>query len=463
MSCETLAGLTRILLLLSLTIPVVCLAQVPPAPEHAMEDRGHTLQALGDARAAFTEDPTDEARLEYAKLLYETGHFEQARETVTPLLGGPEPPVDAAMLAARVSYMSGDYDDAEHLFGAVLARDPGNRRALVGLVFTYYQTNRYERCLELSEEVRESIQIPHFDMMLAFEGEEPYKVVWGDQRQAAVPFIVTDPLPIIQVEIDGREIRALIDTGGDTFILDPEVATALGIEIVASMTGMFAGGMEAEVGLAKAKSLGIGDVTLHSVPIAVLPVRGIAIGEHTFDGILGTGVLKQFLSTLDYPNDRLILRERAEGASDAFDAEVRGSVEDEVPFYLHSTHFLLAKGSLNGYDDLVFHIDSGLAGEPAFSATSLTLEYVGIPIPEVAFEEDAVGGGGRGFEVGSFPIESLGLGALRQSGLIGSYGAMPPQSYRMLGFIQDGLVSHNFLRQYAWTLDFDRMRMVFAK
>ena len=32
-----------------------------------------------------------------------------------------------------------------------------------------------------------------------------------------------------------------------------------------------------------------------------------------------------------------------------------------------------------------------------------------------------------------------------------------------LGFIQDGLISHNFLRAYAWTLDFERMRMVFTR
>jgi hypothetical protein len=33
----------------------------------------------------------------------------------------------------------------------------------------------------------------------------------------------------------------------------------------------------------------------------------------------------------------------------------------------------------------------------------------------------------------------------------------------MLGFIQDGLISHKFLRQYAWTLDFEGMRMLFTK
>ena len=54
-------------------------------------------------------------------------------------------------------------------------------------------------------------------------------------------------------------------------------------------------------------------------------------------------------------------------------------------------------------------------------------------------------------------------GCLVKKDLTGSFGGLPPGSYWRLGFIQDGLVSHNFLREYAWTLDFDGMRMVFSR
>ena len=133
-----------------------------------------------------------------------------------------------------------------------------------------------------------------------------------------------------------------------------------------------------------------------------------------------------------------------------------------MPFYLQSTHFLLARGSLNGVGDLLFHVDSGLAGTPAFSAPRQTLEYVGIPIPEIEAREGSIGGGGA-FATGTFEIAELGLGDLVQSDLVGDFGALPPQGYRMLGFIQDGLISHNFLKAYAWTLDFEGMRMVFTR
>lgn len=432
----------------------------PPDP---LGHRGSLLVELAQAKDALARDVGDnEARFAYAQLLYEAGDFEGAGDAVAPLLGGAEPDVGAIMLGARLAYLSGRYEDAESLFGQALSRDPDNVRALTGLVFTYYQTNRYDRCHELPQTLREKVKLPHLDVMLAFEDEEPYEVVWRKGRRAIIPFLATDPLPLIEVGIEGRTITAVIDTGGDAFILDNEIADSLGIDIVASMMGMFAGGQQAEIGFAKARSLSIGDVTLHSVPISVLPTKPLSLGEHVIGGIVGTSVLRQFLSTIDYPNGRLILHERSEDAASALRDEIGGRVEYEIPFYLQGTHFLLAHGSLNGHEGLVFHVDSGLAGEPAFGAPLETLEYVGIPVPEVAVHEGTVGGGG-GFALGTFPIETLGVGPLVQRGLVGSYGGMPPGSYRRLGFIKDGLISHNFLRQYAWTIDFSRMRMVFTQ
>ena len=70
---------------------------------------------------------------------------------------------------------------------------------------------------------------------------------------------------------------------------------------------------------------------------------------------------------------------------------------------------------------------------------------------------------GTDFEVGHFPIESLGLGTLIQEDKIGEYSPGSSGSYWGLGFIQDGLISHQFLRNYSWTLDFDEMEMIFAQ
>jgi hypothetical protein len=464
MQTGTIAGLACGLAVMGVAVAAMCAGPAEAQEPEPVEHRGDLLVELGEAEGAFAADVENEAaRLAYARLLFEAGEFEQARTVVAPLLGGADPGVETVVFDARLAYLMGEYEEAEARFAQALALDPENTRAFMGLVFTYYQTNRYERCRHLPAGPGETLKVPHLDMMLAFEDEEPYRITWAEEPRAVVPFVATDPLPIIEVEVEGRPLKALIDTGGDAFILDSEIADSLGIDIVASMMGMFAGGQEAEVGFAKARSLSMGGVTLHSVPISVLPTKPLSLGDHVIGGIVGTSVLRQFLSTVDYPNGRLILRERSEAGASAFGDELAGRVEHEIPFYLDSTHFLLAKGSLNGRDGLLFHVDSGLAGEPAFGAPLGTLQYVGIPVPEVAVHEDTVGGGGGGFAVGTFPIAELKLGPLTQRDLVGSYGGLPPGSYRRFGFIMDGLVSHNFLRRYAWTIDFSRMRMIFTR
>mgnify|MGYP001764342405 CR=1 FL=1 len=63
-----------------------------------------------------------------------------------------------------------------------------------------------------------------------------------------------------------------------------------------------------------------------------------------------------------------------------------------------------------------------------------------------------------------FAIERLALGPLEARNLKGEYGALTPESYWAGGYIQDGLISHRFLRRYSyWTLDFDSRTYLFEK
>ncbi len=426
-------------------------------------DRSDLLVRLTHAEKAWRTEPGLESTMEYATRLFEAGRFEQSRELLAPLLAGAERPLDAVHLAARLDYYMGNYASAEELFGEAVAGNPENVRAAMGVLMTHYQTNAYNLGAALSDEMFGGRPIPHLDVMRAMAGTEPYKVSWADGSLAEVPFLDIDPLPVVEVTIDGRRIFVIIDTGADMFILDTEIAEEMGMETVATMQAMFAGGMQGELGFGVAESLTLGGVTLHNVPVSMLPTKPLSLTDRTIGGIIGVGVLKQFLSTMDYPGNRLVLRERSDAAVEAFRSAEADGIVDDVPFYLSSTHFLLVHGSLNEYTDLMFHVDSGLAGTPAFAATQELLEYASIPIPEIEVRDDVIGGGGGGFAVGEFEITELGLGSLVGHDLVGSYGGQPPGSYWMAGFIIDGLISHNFLRDYAWTLDFDGMRMIFSQ
>ena len=48
--------------------------------------------------------------------------------------------------------------------------------------------------------------------------------------------------------MNGLEVEARIDTGGELLTLSPDVAEALGVEPVASAEGVFAAGARGEIG-----------------------------------------------------------------------------------------------------------------------------------------------------------------------------------------------------------------------
>jgi hypothetical protein len=436
-------------------------------------NRGRVLYEIAVVRENLKKDPSDDrARLELAKGLYQAGSIAESRQALEPLLAASKPSLEAVFLGAEIEYLKGNYGRAEALLEKAMVLKPKDDdvqfKAQTKLVYAYYQTNEFARAQGLFKGLESRVKLPYWDLLKAFGQEKPYGIAWsGGAQKTEVPFLITDPLPVISVEVQGRQIYAFIDTGADTFVLDPDAAAALGIKPLVSMTGTFAGGKKAEVGLGKVDSLKIGDVTMTSVPIALLPTarfsEGLTGGKYALGGIVGTGVLKQFLSTIDYVNSRLTLRPRTEASRSALRADLKGRTIVEMPFVMASTHFILTWGSLNDKQDLVFFVDSGLASEAAFAAPNATLEYAGIEIPETKVREGNMGGGGgAGFATGQFPIRELALGPLTQKNLKGSYGVAPPTAYWGLGFIEDGLISHQFLRRYSWTIDFADMTMIFA-
>jgi predicted aspartyl protease len=279
---------------------------------------------------------------------------------------------------------------------------------------------------------------------------------------------MTDPLPVLEMRFQDRVVHVLFDTGADMCIIDSETAQELGLGEITSATGAFGGGRPARVGFSRLPSLQIGGVTLADVPVMTLPTKRFSSifgdGKLAIEGIIGTGLARQFLTTIDYERNRMVLRERAPQSLAAVRHELGERILAEMPFVMSSTHQMMARGSINGQGGLTFFVDSGLASEASLAAPPQTLEYLGLPKPQTRIDPRGVGGGGGKYATGVFPIESLGLGNLLQHNLQGEFGSRTAGSYWEAGFIQDGLISHQFLRQYAsWTLDFDAFQYIFAK
>ena len=139
--------------------------------------------------------------------------------------------------------------------------------------------------------------------------------------------------------------------------------------------------------------------------------------------MIGTGLLRQFLPTLDYPGRRLVLRPRGDTLDPA------GAPGIQVPFALALVHLLIASGHL---DDLpgTFVVDSGLQDEDgaAFTCSAETLAAAGIAVPETAPKTGESGAGDVTLELGHFPIRRLALGDVRKHGHARASTAHSPPS-----------------------------------
>ncbi len=398
-------------------------------------------------------------RLALARLLHESGEFARAREALASLVAGADASDAAIELAARLDFMTGRFAEAERGYDrlyALRAADSGRRTlSLAGKMFVLYQQDRFREIAALP--FPKGARLPLLTAARDFT-RDPYRIEWhGRRRETTVPFVAADPLPVFPINVDGTLINVILDTGADQLILDDRVARALGVKELDSATGSFAGGLTAKVGFGRVGSVRLGDVTLHGVPVQMLPAERFTFDlKHKVGGIAGTSLMRHFLGTVDYAKARLVLRERSPEGSAALRKALTRDRAVAVPFVLDATHLMFARGRIDGMDGMTLFVDSGLASEAALIAPEQTLRLLGIPLPETRLTASDVGGGAGAFAEGFFEVRSVALGALEQHGLRGEYGALTPDSYWARGFIQDALISHQFLRRHAsWTLDFD--------
>jgi hypothetical protein len=171
----------------------------------------------------------------------------------------------------------------------------------------------------------------------------------------------------------------------------------------------------------------------------------------TIDGVIGTGLLMHFLSTLDYCGGELVLAQRNSSGEFAKRAAVTGA--NVVPFWLVADHFMFARGKLNQADGL-FMIDTGLAGG-GLVATREALDAAGIKLDE----SKAMTGQGGGGAVQFTPFRAAAtLGNLTRSDVPGVYMG-GGNALAAFPFRSSGMISHAFFRESRLTFDFDAMKL----
>lgn len=384
---------------------------------------------------------------------------------------------------AEELFASGAFTEAEALFGAVRARDPGHRIAAARLGQLALLADRLEPAITLLRhalrlsagapwlaallaeayvrrgELEEAVPLlqaagrPAYATKLARMSGELAYAPGNDARSTALPWVAAEPLPLVRVHIHGQPMNLILDTGAGELVLDTAWARPLGLTTVSSERGGFAGGRSATVHHVWVEELQLGDVVLQRVPAQVCDLTAIfspffpGIPVH---GVLGTALLYHFNAVIDHVRGELRLRLRG----------VAGPVPSRaasctVPFWLAGDHYILVDAHANGGHPGLMFVDTGMTGA-ALAAPPATCHTLGTTMTT---DRHHTGYGGGG-EVRAYPftLDELCLGDWCRHAL----SAMCLPSFpleRQFGFRIAGLLAHDFFRNCAIELDFDRMRL----
>jgi tetratricopeptide (TPR) repeat protein len=367
--------------------------------------------------------------------------------------GGPPSPGSTA-------FAQGQFEEAESAFEKAVAADPGDAAALAGLARARLNNGKEDEAIELA---RKALAIAPGNPVAtnALNIAQARKTAFApdrfvikrtDQSPAIIKFVRTDPLPVVSLTIGSKTVNFLIDTGGPNLTLSPALAQELGLPLENAGQGTFAGGLQAQVRRTVVPKLQIGGIEISNVPAGVIG-DGSSPNPFNTDGVIGTGFLMHFLSTLDYCRGELVLAPRADSAK--FQAQAQSAGDNIVRMWLVTDHFIFAKGRLNQAPEGLFLVDTGLAGA-GLAPNKAALDEAKIEI-DTSKPKTGMGGGG--------PVQfvdfhaSATLGKLTRNDVLGNYimGANPLGG---MPFKTNGIVSHSFFRQSRLTLDFDAMKLV---
>jgi hypothetical protein len=423
---------------------------------------GVVVAACGLSGRAASEPRSSD--IDAAARLFQAGKFAAAGKLDMRAVA-QNPRESAAILQlGRIALLSNRLDEAQKWLEKALVLRPGDADAKVMLAEAFYRRDDFQRAAAALDGVDASrnelvvSQYPTLNVakLESFKDETPYEL-HGDGTSIRVKFLRTDPLPVVNVRVNGgEEVTFFIDTGGSEVALDSDFAKELGVPQFGAVQGTFSGGQHAEVENGRIAALTLGDWTVRNLPAVMLPLRQLSadLGVKRIDGCIGTTLLYHFLATMDYPRGELVLRRKTAQSLAQFIA-APSPKRVAVPFWIASDHFMVGWGRVDQLPPALLFVDTGLMGAGVKLGGS-ALKRAGIKLEEDKASEGA-GGGGK-LRIVPYTVRRVSFGGVSEDNVPGLYDGPFPWEYTF-GFYLAGMVGHDFFKSYAVTLDFANMRI----
>jgi Tfp pilus assembly protein PilF len=431
----------------------------------AISPQSATAPKLFASKQAIPESTSQakQSGIDSADKLFEAGKFAEAGKLYSQIVAQNPKDYSATLQLGRIALLSNQLEDAQKWLEKTITLQPENDDPKVMLAEEFYLRDDFQKAAAAlngidvgsNKLVREQYPALNVPMLESFKGQTPYELQ-GNGTSTRVKFVKTDPLPIVNVRINGgKEVTFFIDTGGSVVTLDTDFAKEVGVPQFGAIQGTFSGGQHAQVQLGRIDSITLGDWTVKNVPAAMLPLRQLSegFGVKQIDGIIGTTLFYHFLTTMDYPHGELVLRRKDAKSLEEFKKSSGKKVA--VPIWMASDHFMVGWGRVETLPPTLLFVDTGLMGAGAKLAESVIKE-AGIKLDESKASEGA--GGGGTLRVIPYTVHQLSFGDVKEANVPGLYdGPFPWEN--MFGFHLAGMVGHDFFKPYAVTFDFQNMQI----
>ncbi len=364
-------------------------------------------------------------------------------------------------IRARLGYLAllaNDLDAAVKHLSQAINLGYRSRRTLTRLADAYYRMGRLGSAAYCYQRLdREGLA----GTLAVMQDIDIYQFSHSE-ASVDIPWLTAAPLPVIEVQINGRKANMVLDTGAGDTVIDTRLAIDAGVRLGGKEHREFAGGMPAEVTYGHLEHLLINSFEVRDIPVQVIDIPySLAdwFPDLPIHGILGTGLFAHFTTTLDYHNKTL----RLAGSSTTVESQNGNNTSDHLPvpvkagapLWLAENQLLLTCADLPALKQGLWFLDSGLTGG-AFAVPGTSVESLGL---EADHSDTFVGTGGGGTVHGhKLHAECLCLDRLRRDNPSGIMLDNFPLEHSY-GFAIQGLIGHDLLHDAVLTLDFPAMQL----
>lgn len=268
----------------------------------------------------------------------------------------------------------------------------------------------------------------------------------GGATQTQFPFHLYNNHIYANAQINGSApLLFIFDTGGHN-ILVPSTAKALGIKSEGAMAGSGVGNKAQDYGLAKVKTLKVGDATFNNQVVGVLDFEPNGVEGVDIKGMVGFEVFKRFVTRIDYGAKTITL----------IDPKHFDPADTGTPIkFVFNGDLPEVQGSFEGIP-AQFDIDTGARDELTLTAPFAQQHDLRAKHPKgvEAVEGWGVGGASRGYVTRG---KELAIGSVKIPGVVTSFstqkkGAFADASYQ-------GNIGGGVLKRFVVTFDYTHHAM----